>query len=186
MTHRQAWLVSRSFRLLGACSILIGCFIVSLPFVPILLPIQPKAASPQVVEVSSSAISGYPTRIIIPKLDLSVPVFAVPYAEESWTVPTGGAAILTNPTAVGARGQVIYGHNWRSVFASLTKANPGDIIATEYANGQRKLYTVTEVFTTDSTDPSALTRGSDTSLSIYTCTGWLDSKRIVVVAEPLE
>ena len=186
MTNRQARLLSRSLRLLGACSILLGCFILSLPFLPILLPMQPKAATRQVVETSSSELAGSPTRVIFPKLDLSVPLFAVPYAEEKWTVPTGGAAILTNPSAVGASGQVIYGHNWRSVFASLTKASAGDVIATEYANGQRMLYSVTEVFETGSSDRSALTRGSSTSLIVYTCTGWLDSRRVVVVAEPLE
>lgn len=185
MTPRNAHIVSRFFRLLGATSILLGCLLLSLPFIPLTIPLQPTAAKTQVVGSATTELSGYPTRIIIPRLELSVPLFALPYTDERWAVPTGGAAVLTNPEAVGALGQVIYGHNWKSIFGNLNQAKVGDVLATEQSTGQRQLYTVTEVFTTDAKDRSALARGNEKSLLVYTCSGWLDSQRVVVVAEQL-
>ncbi len=186
MTNRQARYLSRFLRLLGASSILLGCFILSLPFLPILIPIQPQAATPAAVAVASAELSGFPIRIIMPSLELSVPLFAVPYTDERWTIPTGGAAVLTTPEAVGARGQVIYGHNWKSILGDLVRTKVGDVIAVEFANGQRRLYTATIVTTTDANDRAALAQGSENGLVLYSCTGWLDSKRVVVVAEPLQ
>ncbi len=178
----------RFFQLTGVSLMLAGVFVLSLPYLPMAFPVHPRAA----VHIAESTDNNrehsqsYPIRIIIPSVELSVPLFAVPYTDERWAIPTGGAALVTNPQTLGATDKrIIYGHNWKSIFKSITKTKAGDILALEYPDGSKQLFSVVTTTETTPDNLSILSTGEPGTVHVYTCSGMLDSKRYVVSARPL-
>ncbi len=79
----------------------------------------------------------------------------------------------------------MYGHNWKSLLHGLPMVKPGQKVFVTMQNGSKIAFEVEYTATVDPADTYIIDKTSDTRLTIYTCSGFLDSKRFVVVAKPL-
>lgn len=102
-----------------------------------------------------------------------------------WTIFPNEASHLNTSAGIGDKGNiVIYGHNKDSIFGPIRWLKEGTKI--EIQGSDKKIYYY-QVVKTDTVSPNdleyVLPKNNET-LTLYTCMGFLDSKRFVVVAEP--
>jgi len=65
---------------------------------------------------------------------------------------------------------------------NLEKAKSGQVIEIEFKNGEKKHFLIQRLATVWPDQKSVLYPSEDKRITLYTCTGFLDSKRFVVVA----
>ncbi len=124
--------------------------------------------------------------INIPKIKRDLPVEDGNFTDGRWEVSGEGVSFYTDSSLPEAGGNtVLYGHNKERVLGGLVNIRRGDKIDLTLKNGKVLTYEVFEVKTIKPSDISILNTTSDSRLTIYTCTGFLDSARFVVVANPI-
>ncbi len=124
-----------------------------------------------------------PQRIIIKSLNIDIPVIPSKIEDTKWETTDQGASYLGSSPVPGETGNsIIYGHNWASLFANLIYIVPGQEVQIVYEDGKTKTFVVkyTSVVTPDTSSILAPTK--DKRITLYTCTGFLDSHRFVAVA----
>ena len=77
---------------------------------------------------------------------------------------------------------VLYGHNFPSILGSLTKIKPNDKIEIIMSNGEKKIFTVKYTSIVGQDQTHILSQTKDARITVYTCTGFLDTKRFVATA----
>ncbi len=131
-----------------------------------------------------STISTAPANISIPTLSLQLPVETTLINNGYWPTSQTGVSFLENSGKLGSVGNLIfYGHNWKNLLGSLHKVKVGENIVLHGQNGQDFTYTISDIATVAATDVSILADTSDERITLYTCIGFLDQKRLVVVAK---
>jgi LPXTG-site transpeptidase (sortase) family protein len=136
-------------------------------------------------EFAADDIGGLPARIMIGRV-IDVTVDPVPYTSEGWIISEVGANYLLDSARLGKPGNAImYGHNRNEILGKLTQVRVGDEVVVETFAGDLKRYVVRNVVVVSPKDVSFLQSTSEEVLTIYTCTGFLDSKRLVVQAVPV-
>lgn len=134
---------------------------------------------------SLGAAQSLPVRLTIPRLMLSLPIEPARASGGSWEVTTKGVSYLISSPKPGEKGNsVLYGHNWQSLLGPIRSLHVNDTIQIVYPH-ETKSFTV--VYTAEVTPDSTylIENTSDTRLTLYTCSGFLDSKRFVVTATPV-
>lgn len=100
-----------------------------------------------------------------------------------WAIHPNNANYLINSAGVGDNGNIIiYGHNRDNIMGPIRYIKIGAIVEILGSNGKTYKY---EVVKTDTVDPNNLSYIDETNsetLTLYTCVGFLDSKRFIVVA----
>lgn len=104
-----------------------------------------------------------------------------------WQVFPDAVSHLDSSARIGESGNMIlYGHNKDDVLGPIRHARIGGKIELKGSDGKTYGY---EVVKTDTVDPNNLEYilpKSEEVLTLYTCTGFLDSKRFVVVAKRIK
>jgi LPXTG-site transpeptidase (sortase) family protein len=138
----------------------------------------------QPAKVSVTQEKSAPQRIIIKDLAIDLPIVPAKITNNSiWETTDNGASYLSSSPLPGEKGNsIIYAHNWASLFGGLTAAKPGQKIEVMYANGSRKKFLVESTATVSQNEASILAPTKDKRITLYTCAGWFDTKRFVVVA----
>ncbi len=125
-----------------------------------------------------------PVRIHIPSIT-TVDIVRAGKINGEWTISEHAANFVMQSATPGTPGNsIIYGHNTYNIFANLIRTKRGDRVTVYMSNGTILTYTVVDIqeVTPDRTD---LLKSTVTEvLTIYTCSGWLDSKRFVLRAVP--
>ncbi len=130
-----------------------------------------------------AAVKKIPATIEISSINVHLPLVAAKITENGWETTSQGVSYLTSSPTPGYTGNsILYGHNWPSLLGRLPQIKPTDIIKVHYTDGTYNEFVVekTAVITPDQIgilDPT-----TDKRLTIYTCTGFLDSHRFVAVA----
>lgn len=130
-------------------------------------------------------VSKPPKRIIIPKISVDLPIVSSHIKKGEWETTTDGISYLgVSPIPGDVGNSILYGHNFDYLFGKLPHLTPGDIIEIEYEDHSKKEFIIryTQVVTPKQVDIIKPT--TDRRITLYTCTGFLDSKRFVVVAIP--
>ncbi len=140
-----------------------------------------KVSQEKVVEVPPTKLP--PTRIKISSLNLDLPVSAGLVKDNTWDMFDDKIAWLATSAVPGEGNVILYGHNRRGLFGNLYKVKIGGVI--EVKKGEDWVsYKVTEVRRVLPTDVQSIL--SDKSrLTLYTCDGSFDQKRLVVYADPV-
>lgn len=126
----------------------------------------------------------YPN-LSIPKLNLTLPIYEAIVSGGKWQTTTKGLSHASSSAPLGHTGNtVIYGHNWPNMLKHLPTLMPGDEIIINLGKDTTHTYLVTYAATISPDDTSLTNHSKDTRLTLYTCTGLLDSLRYVVVAHP--
>jgi LPXTG-site transpeptidase (sortase) family protein len=173
---------SPPFHLLGFLLLLTGIVIFITGFaLPPQTPIQdydvqsttlPKARKPT------------PTHIIISDF-IDLPVEVMSFGPKGWEVASKAASIASTSAYPGESGNiVIYSHNLTRLFGKLSRTKIGDPITVTSEDGISHSYIVTkrEVVNPDQIDSLRPTESE--TLTLYTCAGLFDSKRLVIQAKP--
>ena len=104
-----------------------------------------------------------------------------------WTVSATAANHVLNSAIPGESGNIIiYGHNTLKIFGNIQSLTQGDIIQVRTTDGVLHKYKVTITRTVSPSKTDLLAPTKTEVLTLYTCTGLLDSLRFVVRAIPTQ
>jgi LPXTG-site transpeptidase (sortase) family protein len=124
-----------------------------------------------------------PARITISALDIDAPVIPAKMQGDTWPVVDNGVSYLANSPLPGAQGNsVMYAHNWKNLFGNLVNAKTGEEVVMTNADGSKKTFVITGTSIVSPNESSILAPSKDKRITLYTCTGFLDSQRFVAVA----
>lgn len=157
------------------CTSFYGAYLVYLRY-----RVIPVSAQPLNTQISKKD----PILFEIPSLDLSLPIKNARIINRKWDFNGEGVFYLEQSPIPGDIGNsIIFGHNWPNLLGNLKNAKKGDVINITFNNGDIKKFEIFESYTVTPDQTHILNQTEDTRLSVYTCTGFLDSKRLLVVAK---
>jgi LPXTG-site transpeptidase (sortase) family protein len=142
------------------------------------------------VEITGFAIGDYdqskiPAKIIIPSLSISIPISAAENIGGYWEVFEDQAGWGEGSGLPGEPGnQVIFAHAKEGQFLPLRGVDEGmEIIVLTAGNWYR--YQVVEISEVWPNETKVIAPTENEQLTLYTCSGFGDSKRLIVIAEPV-
>lgn len=173
-------LFSKLFLILGLFFILFGFYLVYLRNSPKPLAFKSKPAT--VVALSKET----PLSVEIPSIKVNLPIIPATGTGKFWETTYDGVSYLATSPLPGHKGNsILYGHNWKSLLLDLPKVKPGQSVFITNHNGTKQRFIVEYTAVVDPSQTYIIDATNDTRITLYTCTGFLDSKRFVVVAKPL-
>lgn len=124
-----------------------------------------------------------PTNIRIPELNLDLQVVPAEIKGQDWKTTKDGVSYLVSSPVPGEEGNsVMYAHNWAGLFRDLPQIKAGNVVEVEYADKTKKKFAIAYTLEVSPDDISVLQSSNDKRLTLYTCSGFLDSKRFIAVA----
>jgi len=151
-----------------------------------------RFASNQRPVVSSQANDGVevkkveakPYKLYIPKLHKILYISDGIIVNGRWMISDSGVSYLTTSALPGNRGNaVLYGHNLDNILGSLTQVADGDLVYVVMDSGNFYKYQIIERKEVKPNQVEILQNTTDSRVTIYTCSGFLDSARFVVVGK---
>jgi len=125
-----------------------------------------------------------PTKLYIPKLSKTLDISAGKIIDGRWEISPEGVSFLVTSAIPGTLGNsVIYGHNRLNILGDLNQLSKGDVIFVVLDSGNFAKFRVFETKKILPTEIGILNQSSDSRLTIYTCSGFLDQARFVVLAK---
>lgn len=135
---------------------------------------------------SSSSSQFFPARINIGSVGIDLSVEEGKIDSGIWQISDKNATYLIGSDVPGRSGNIIiYGHNKWEIFGKLGTVGEGNVVEIFTKGGKEFRYRVVSISVVDPTDIGVIAPTNYQVLTIYTCTGFLDSKRLVVKAVPL-
>lgn len=126
-----------------------------------------------------------PKQIELPYSNTALTLESAQIESGLWQISDTTATHLVQSANPGERGNiVIYGHNKKHIFGNLYQLKEGNIVTIISNDGTKHEYKIRE---TKIVDPSAVEEIAPTDhevLTLFTCTGFMDSKRLVIKAYP--
>lgn len=124
-----------------------------------------------------------PVRILIPDLSINLPVKEARVVKGFWEVfpaEAGWGSGSAYPGEVG--NQVIFAHAREGMFQPLKKARLNQLV---YVFTKEKwfLYSIKDIKEVNPDNVSVISPTSDETLTLYTCSGFSDSKRLIVITK---
>ncbi len=174
-----------STRILGNLLILFGLFCLLFGTYIYWLRVNPKKYTFENahLDTTKTKTTLQPEELIIDDVHVDLPIFQAKIKNNEWGLTDKGVSYLDATPLPGDKGNsVIYGHNWSSLLGPLQWTHPGEHIKIRFNDGSSRDFTIqyTAIITPDQTH--ILDASKDKRVTLYTCTGFLDSKRFVAVA----
>lgn len=137
----------------------------------------------QIDALDIEIISGRPTRLAIPSVNIDIAVASGNYNSETgtWDLSKDKAHYATiTPEANNKIGNTfIYGHNNKNVFAALDGMAVGDSAVVATDSGYKFTYTLQAIKDVEPTDVSLFQYRGPSMLTIQTCSGsWFEKRRL--------
>lgn len=108
------------------------------------------------------------------------------YQDDRWTVSDTAGSYLLASAKPGESGNIIvYGHNKRSILGNIRALKGSELITLGLSDGTSRTYKIETITEVSPTDTRLLEPTSREVLTLYTCSGFLDSQRVVVTAVPV-
>ncbi len=125
-----------------------------------------------------------PLKVFIPQLSKALDISDGYIVDSRWTVSETGVSFLTTSAAPGNKGNaVLYGHNTVDKLGGLWRITDGDLVYVILSDGSIAKYQIFERREIKPSQVEILNNVDDSRLTIYTCSGFLDSARFVVVGK---
>ncbi|MFC1649503.1 sortase [Patescibacteria group bacterium] len=146
---------------------------------------NPNGVSAEAGALSTSQnLTGKPERVHVPSVNINVEVGVGNYNQdnETWNVSeniANFATITDLPNTTGGN-TVIYGHNSSNIFKHLDDINIDDKAVLYTDNGHVFEYRLAEIVELDPTDVSILEPTEHPRLTLLTCKGLLNEKRVAL------
>nr|MDQ3008873.1 sortase [bacterium] len=126
------------------------------------------------------------TSVSISSAAIELPITAGEIKDGIWQVANDTATHLRSSANPGEMGNiVIYGHNKRQIFGGLHTVKVGDIVTLSTSEGQVIQYEVKDISVVEPSEITTVLPTEYEVVTIYTCTGFFDSQRLVIKAFPL-
>ncbi len=136
---------------------------------------------------SSQTNQNMPKTIFIPKINKTLGISAGEVVDKKWVISDTGVSYLSITPAPGSVGNsVLYGHNKLDILGRLVELGKDDVIYVVLGSGNFVEYKVVETKQVTPNQVEILNNTTDSRLTIYTCTGFLDSARFVVIAKKVD
>lgn len=126
-----------------------------------------------------------PEEISIPAVGIDLPIFETEITNHSWEIAQDGIShlnISANPGEDGA--SILYAHNTNDRFGPIRWLTKGEKIIIVTKDKKRHVYTIQKTFDTNPNNISVLTANKKETLILYTCDGFADLQRFLVIAQP--
>jgi len=121
-----------------------------------------------------------PQTLKINSIGLDTPVIS---SNKIWEEKAKSVVFFSKTPVPGQQGNsVLYGHNWPHLLGNLKKVKEGDMVEIELTNGKAEKFVVTQKGNITADQTHILNQTNDYRLTIYTCSGLLDTKRFFIVA----
>jgi sortase A len=144
-------------------------------------PIRPDTS----FTVNSSAYE-IPERIVIPSVSIDLDVTPSKLIDGYWETSLSSASFGEGSAAPGiGSNTVVFAHAREGLFLPLKNIKEGDTVYL-LTHSQHFSYTVDTIAEVNPTDVYTIRPTEDERLTLFTCSGFLDSKRLVVVAKPTQ
>ncbi len=105
----------------------------------------------------------------------------------SWTIPPTTAAHVAQSANPGQSGNIIiYGHNKPTILGKMRFLQSKELIFITTEDGSEYVYQITGTYEVDPDQTKFLEPTDTETLTIYTCSGLLDSKRFILRAKPIK
>ena len=141
-------------------------------------------AYPEQKQEETKVETSRPTFIEIPSVGIKLPVEESSIIDGVWQISFKGASHLDKSARPGENGNVvIYGHNKNEIFGAIRWLKEGDTIKVKNEEGKEYMYRIVKTLITNPNDIQYVLPKDKETLTLYTCTGFLDSKRYIVIAE---
>lgn len=125
--------------------------------------------------------------ISLPKYKVLLNIVESDIIDGVWQINEIMANHLANSSNPGEQGNiVIYGHNSQTVFGPVRWMEVGDRINLTTADNQQHEYIVSQVIETTPDDIQWVLPKQTETLTIYTCSGFLNSQRHLLIAKPID
>ena len=126
-----------------------------------------------------------PVEVTIDKVDIDLPIVETVIANNTWEIADNGISHLAISARPGENGTIIlYGHNTDDRFGPIRWLNIGDSITITTTDNKNHEYIVKKITTVDPNNTKVLTTQKGETLILYTCTGFADLQRYVIIAKP--
>ena len=141
---------------------------------------------PEQLTYTNTTQNDFPRFLQIDSAGISVPVFSAKIENHKWDLRNDGVMYLSSSALPGNKGNsIMYGHNWNSLLGNLHKVKPTDTLVVGLDSGTQRKFIVEYVYEVSPSQVDILDQVDYERLTIYTCSGFLDSKRLVVVARTI-
>lgn len=125
-----------------------------------------------------------PSRIIIPGLKIDLPIVEAKVVNGLWELSETSASHGVGSANPGEFGNtVVFAHARDELFGPLRNIKQGNIIYILTKDRWHK-YEVKQTKLVEPNEVQVIAPTPDETLTLYTCDGFLDSKRLIIVAKP--
>lgn len=101
-----------------------------------------------------------------------------------WAILPNEVSYLNGSSGIGDKGNIImYGHNKDNILGPIRWIKVGAKIEIKGSDGKDYIYEVAKTDTVDPDNLYYLQPTSEETLTLFTCVGFLDSKRFIVVSK---
>lgn len=139
--------------------------------------------TPKVTPVKN--VYAIPTKIIIPQVHVDLPIRETAISHGIWDIAEDAISHLTISADPSEKGVIIlYGHNTNDRFGPIRWLSVGQKITLMTKDKKAHHYTITATKDVSANDVSVLTSVHTETLILYTCDGFADLQRFVVIAKP--
>jgi len=126
------------------------------------------------------SVAHAPTEIKIPKISLDIAISPSVLKGNDWQVYDDRVAWLSTSSLLGQGNTILYAHERPGLFLDLYKLKTGDEV--DIFDGKWHIYQVKESHIVNPGDINAVFSDKN-HITMYTCQGSFDQKRLVVYAE---
>lgn len=139
---------------------------------------------PPLVEEQEKDPNKLPQKIIIPSRNIDLPIEEAEILTGEWQISATGASHLVQSALPGEKGNVIiYGHNRNHLFGLLRWVEKGEEVLIKNKKEELFVYEIVETKVVSPDQIEVLLPTEEPTLTLYTCFGFLDSKRFVVIGK---
>ena len=132
----------------------------------------------------NKASENIPVKIIIPEVNIDLPVVQAKVVDGYWEISEHTASYGDGSGIPGQNGNtVIFAHARVGLFYNLKDVKTGDIVYVFTKNSLYR-YKVNKIMAVYPNQTEVIKPTKDQTLTLYTCTGFSDEKRLVVTATP--
>lgn len=125
-----------------------------------------------------------PSKLYIPTFNKSLDVYDGSFEKNRWVVSQKGVSFMTSSALPGEEGNaVMYGHNRKSILGDLKNIKKDEYILVILSDQSVVKYKISDTKEIQPTQVEILNQTKDATLTIYTCSGYLDESRFVVIAK---
>jgi len=127
-----------------------------------------------------------PTWISIPAVDMELPIIETAISGNTWGIAENGISHLDISARPNEDGPIIlYGHNTDNRFGPIRWLSKGQEITITNAQNRSRQYTITKTLDVSPSEVSVLLSQKGETLILYTCDGFADLQRFIVIAKPI-